>query len=77
MATWTSRSVLRAVPANPAGADLAPLAHKAPKKADVLVVNPLRVLLAEEADLLLAPRTSLFGGALGIAVAVVCACHGC
>src|SRR5207237_10163953 len=57
--------VLGAVARNPAGADLAPVGHEPPEQVHVLVVDPLNVLAAEDADLLLgrAPSGVLRGPA--------------
>jgi hypothetical protein len=69
--------VLGAVARDPTGPDLPALAHKPPEEVDILVVDPLRALLAKNADLPLAAGASFLGSSFGVAVSIVRTCHRC
>src|SRR5207244_893980 len=68
--------VLGAVPRDPPGPDLALVAHEPAQEVDVVVVDPMDVVRAEDADLLLpAPAGQVLGSPPGAAVAIVAAGH--
>src|SRR5579871_538436 len=67
--------MLGAVAGHAAGADLAAVAHETAEEVDVLVVDPLHVLLAEHADLLFAAGADVLADPLGAPVTIVVACH--
>jgi hypothetical protein len=69
--------VLCAVTGDPTGADLSALAHEPPEEVDIFVVDPLRALLAKNADLLLSAGASFLGSTLGVAVSIIRTCHRC
>ena len=68
--------VLGAVARHPARADLAAVAHVLAQHGDVLVVDPLDLVPAQRAGLLLDPPAEVLGGAPGgRPAALVVACH--